>query len=157
MGRVQQLLAAALAVGAAVPICAQSHPTAAQSSQVTNADGPQVSAGSGMPDYQLDRSEEDWSGLCRPASGHDDSWDPLKCIGLGRPLWYGSFGAELRGSYEAYRNYNWGNGAQDRNGYYLNRLISHGDFHLGPLVRIFAELQSGLEFGRNGGPQARDR
>ncbi|MGA8437067.1 MAG: hypothetical protein WB762_22435 [Candidatus Sulfotelmatobacter sp.] len=60
------------------------------------------------------------------------------CIGLGRPFWYVSFGAELRGWYEAYRNYNWGSGPQDRNGYYLNRIISHGDFHLGPSVRIFA-------------------
>ncbi len=152
--RAQQLLAAALVVGAAVPIWAQSHPTPAQSSQVTNADGAQVTAGgSGMPDYQLDRSEEDWSGLCRHANGRDDFWDPLKCIGLGRPFWYASFGAELRGSYEVYRNYNWGSGPQDRNGYYLNRLISHGDFHLGPSVRMFAELQSGLEFGRNGGPR----
>ena len=72
--RAQQLLAAALAVGAAVPIWAQSHPSLAQSSQVTNTDGPQVTAGggSGMPDYQLDRSEEDWSGLCRQANGRDD-------------------------------------------------------------------------------------
>jgi hypothetical protein len=125
--RAQQLLAAALVVGAAVPIWARSHPTPAQSSQVTNPDGPQVTAGgSGMPDYQLDRSEEDWSGLCRHANGRDDFWDPLKCIGLGRPFWYVSFGAELRGSYEVYRNYNWGSGPQDRNGYYLNRLISHG-------------------------------
>jgi hypothetical protein len=61
--------------------------------------------------------------------------------------------AELRGSYEVYRNYNWGSGPLDRNGYYLNRLISHGEFHLGPSVRIFAELQSGLEFGRNGDPR----
>jgi Alginate export len=152
--RAQQLLAAALVVGAAVPIWAQSHPTAAQSSHVTNADGPQVTAGgSGMPDYQLDRSEEDWSGLCRQANGRDDFWDPLKCIGLGRPFWYVSFGAELRGSYEVYRNYNWGSGPQDCNGYYLNRLISHGDFHLGPSVRIFAELQSDLEFGRTGAPR----
>ena len=72
---------------------------------------------------------------------------------LGRPFWHVSFGAELRGSYEGYRNYSWGSGPQDGNGYYLNRLISHGDFHLGPSVRIFAELQSGLEFGRNGGPR----
>jgi hypothetical protein len=78
---------------------------------------------------------------------------PLKCIGLGRPFWYASFGAESRGSYEVYRNYSWGSGPQDGNGYYLNRLISHGDFHFGPSVRIFAELQSGLEFGRNGGPR----
>jgi hypothetical protein len=89
-----------------------------------------------MPDYQLDRSEEDWSGGCRRANGGDDFWEPLKCIGLGRPFWYASFGAELRGSYEIYRDYNWGNGPQDRNGYYLNRLISHGDFHLGPSVLI---------------------
>ena len=91
-------MAAALVVGAAVPIWAQSHPTPEQSSQVTNA-------------------------------------------------------AELSGSYEVYRNYNWGSGPQDRNGYHLNRLISHGDFHLGRSVRIFAELPSGLEFGRNGGPR----
>jgi hypothetical protein len=91
--------------------------------------------------------------LCRQANGSDDFWDPLKCIGLGRPLWYVSFGTELCGSYEVYRNYNWGSGPQDRNGHYLNRLISHGDFHLGPSVRILAELQSGLEFGRNGGPR----
>ena len=103
--RAQQLLAAALAISAAVPIWAQSHPSPsiAQSSHVSNADGPQASAGSsGVPDYQLDRSEEDWSGLCRQANGSDDSWDPLKCIELGRPFWYVSFGAELHGSYEVY-------------------------------------------------------
>jgi hypothetical protein len=81
-------LAAALAISAAVAIWAQSHPSLslsiAQSSHVTDADGPQVTAGgAGMPDYQLDRSEEDWSGWCRQANGRDDSWDPLKCIGLG--------------------------------------------------------------------------
>jgi hypothetical protein len=68
--RAQQLLAAALAISAAVPIWAQSHPSPsiAQSSHVSNADGPQAIAGSSStPDYQLDRSEEDWSGLCRQA------------------------------------------------------------------------------------------
>jgi hypothetical protein len=109
-------LAAALAIGAAVPISAQSHPSPsiAQSSHVSNADGPQATAGTlGVPDYQLDRSEEDWSGLCRHANGRGVFWDPLKCIGLGRPFWYVSFGAEIRGSYEVYRNYNWGSGPQD--------------------------------------------
>jgi hypothetical protein len=124
-----------------------------QISEVTNTASPPATAENSRPDYQLDRSEEDWSGLCRHANGRDDFWDTLKCVALGRPFWYVSFGAELRASYEVYRNYNWGSGPQDGNGYYLNRLIGHADFHLGPSVRIFAELQSGLEFGRNGGPR----
>ena len=33
-----------------------------------------TAGGSGMPDYQLDRSEQDWSGLCRHANGRDDFW-----------------------------------------------------------------------------------
>src|SRR5262249_28134577 len=53
-----------------------------------------------------------------PGDGRDDLWDRLKCIGLGRPFWYVSFGAELRGSYEIYRTYNWGSGPQDCNGCY---------------------------------------
>ena len=154
LSRLLATLAAALAFSAAIPALAQSDPSIAQSSQAANDDGPQVTAGKpSMPDYQLDRSEEDWSALCRQATGHNDLWDPLKCVGLGRQLWYVSFGGELRGSYEVYRNYNWGSGPQDSNGYYLNRLIGHADFHLGRPVRIFAELQSGLEFGRNGGPR----
>lgn len=147
-------LAAALAVSAAAaPIWAQS--TSAQVSEVPNADVPPATTeNSSRPVYQLDRSEENWSGLCRHVNGRqDDLWDSLKCFELRRPFWYASFGAELRGSYEVYRNYNWGSGPQDRNGYYLNRLIGHADFHLGPSVRIFTELQSGLEFGRNGGPR----
>ena len=150
----QQVLAAALVVGAAVPIWAQSHPSLPQSTQISNADGSQVTAGgSNRPNYQVGRSEEDWGGFCRQVTKRDDFWDPLKCIGLGRPFWYLSFGAELRSSYETYRDYNWGSGPQSDNGYYLNRLIGHADFHLGPSVRIFTELQSGLEFGRNGGPR----
>jgi hypothetical protein len=82
----------------------------------------------------------------------DDPWDRVKHIALGGSS-YVSFGGELRGSYERYRNYNWGSGRQDPNGYYLNRIIGHADLHLGPRVRVFAEFQSGLEFGRNGGPK----
>jgi hypothetical protein len=104
------------------------------------------------PDYQLDRSEEDWSGLCDPAMRGDDPWDRVKYVALGRSS-YVSFGGQLRGSYERYGNYNWGNGPQDADSYYLNRLMGHADLHLGLRVRVFAEFQSGLEFGRNGGPR----
>jgi len=101
----------------------------------------------------VDSSEEDWSGLCHRSTQGGDIWDPVKYVGLGPSFWYVSLGGEERGSYEAYRNYNWGSGAQDGNGYYLNRLMGHADFHFGERVRVFTELQSGLEYGRNGGPR----
>ena len=66
---------------------------------------------------------------------------------------YVSLGAEICGSYEGYRNYTWGSGPQDGNCCYLKRLIGHADFRFGPSVRVFAEFQSDLEFGRNGGPR----
>ncbi len=91
--------------------------------------------------------------MCNRAMRGDDPWDRVKYIALGRSS-YVSFGGELRGSYERYHNYNWASGPQDPNGYYLNRLIGNADVHLGPRVRVFAEFQSGLEFGRNGGPRA---
>jgi hypothetical protein len=125
----------------------------AQQSRRSSTDCAHVSsATAGRPDYQLDRSEEDWSSLCDPAVRGGDPWDPLKYVEFGRSS-YVSFGGELRASYELYRNYSWGSGLQDPNGYYLNRLINHADAHLGPRVRVFAEFQSGLEFGRNGGPR----
>src|SRR5262249_28134578 len=76
-------LAAALAISAAVPIWAQSHPSITKSSKVTKDDGPQVTAGSSRtPDYQLDRSEEDWSGLCRQATGATTSGTGSSASGL---------------------------------------------------------------------------
>src|SRR5262249_40046039 len=50
---------------------------------VTNDDAPQVTAGSSRtPDYQLDRSEEDWSGLCRQATGATTSGTGSSASGL---------------------------------------------------------------------------
>jgi hypothetical protein len=127
-----------LILSAALPTWAQSVPSSSPPSR---------------PEYRLDQSEEDWSGLCNPVIRGNDWWDPLKCIALGRPSWYVSVGGQLRADYELYRNYNWGSGPQDGNGYYLNRLLAHSDFHFGTRVRVFAEFESSLEFGRNGGPR----
>lgn len=145
-------LCLAYLLGASVPCWSQMLPST-QPSRRSSSDCPHVSdATASSPNYQLDRSEEDWSRLCDPAARGADPWDPFKYIELGRSS-YVSFGGELRSSYELYRNYSWGGGHQDPNGYYLNRLIGHADIHPGPRVRVFAEFQSGLEFGRNGGPR----
>src|SRR5258706_14119768 len=101
----------------------------------------------------LDRSEEDWSFL-KDTELRTDPWDPLKYVALRHaPGWYLTLAGEERSFYEHYRNYNWGAGPQDGNGYYLNRFLGSADFHLGSSTRFFFELKSGLEFGRTGGPK----
>ena len=101
----------------------------------------------------LDRSEEDWSFLKDPEL-RTDPLDPLKYIALrNAPGWYLTLAGEERSFYEHYRNYNWGAGPQDDNGYYLNRFLASADFHLGSSTRFFFELESSLEFGRTGGPR----
>lgn len=104
------------------------------------------------PVYSLDRSEEAW-GLLRDPALRVDPWDPLKYVPLGRDGWYLTLGGESRSFYELYRNYNWGAGAQDANGYFLQRFMGSADFHFGDRFRVFVEVRSGLEGGRNGGPR----
>jgi hypothetical protein len=142
----------AILFGVAVPCWSQLSPATEPPSRGSNACAEVTSGTVSRPVYQLDRSAEDWSGPCDPAN-RSDTFDPVKHIRLGQTASYFSFGGELRGSYEFYRNYNWGAGPQTPHGYYLNRLMGHADAHLGTHVRMFAELQSGLEAGRNGGPR----
>ncbi len=102
------------------------------------------------PEYEQDRSEEDWRFL-QDRSKRNDPWDPLKLIPLGRENWYLTVAGEIRPFYEFYRNSDWGAGPQDGNGYVLQRFMGSTDFHFGERVRFFFELRSGLQGGRNGG------
>jgi len=107
------------------------------------------------PAYQLLRYDEDWSYLVDP-SKRSDALDPLKYIPLNEEGWYVSLGGEARLRYEYYSEFAFGAGPQDSNGYLLERYLFHADFHLGRRVRFFAQLQSGIETGRNGGPRPTD-
>jgi hypothetical protein len=107
------------------------------------------------PEYQPLRYEEDWSAL-RDPSLRTDFWDPVKCIQLNDGGWYLSLGGESRILYEALRNAAFGSGPQDGNGYVLQRYLAHADLHAGRHLRLFAEVQSGLETGRTGGPRPTD-
>jgi len=104
------------------------------------------------PQFLLDRSGEDWSVLCNRTL-RIDPWDPVKYLRVGEGRSFLSFGGEVRSAFEVYDNYNWGAGPQDGNGYSLNRLMGHVEAHIGDHLRAFAEIQSGLPFGRNGGPR----
>jgi hypothetical protein len=112
----------------------------------------QSSPPSSRPRLLPDRSQEDWSVLSNRAL-RTDPWDRVKYVPLGSGRSYLSFGGELRSSFELYRNENWGAAPQDGSGYALNRLMGHADVHIGEHVRAFAEVQSGLSFGRTGGPR----
>lgn len=112
--------------------------------------------GAERPAFQTLRYNEDWLFL-QDSSQRTDWLDPVKFIPLQDTNVYVSFGGEARERYEYFANYNWGKGPQDDNGYWLQRYMVHGDLHLGPDVRFFAQFKSGLEDGRNGGPRPPDR
>lgn len=102
------------------------------------------------------RYDEDFSRL-RDESERIDALDRLKFIPLNRSKsWYLTVGGEARLRYETYRNNNFGAGASDANGYFLNRLMLHADFHFGERLRVFAQIKSGLLENRNGGARPAD-
>ncbi len=107
------------------------------------------------PPYQQQRYDEDWSYL-RDPERRTDSLDRLKYIPLKDRGWYVSLGGEARIRYEYFSEFAFGAGPQDSNGYLLQRYLLHADCHLGKRVRVFTQLQSGIENGRKGGPRLTD-
>ena len=67
-----------------------------------------------------------------------------------------SFGGELRQRYEFTDNPVFGQDRQDEAGVWLQRAVLHGDLRVGQHVRVFAQLFSALEAGREGGPSPVD-
>jgi hypothetical protein len=114
-------------------------------------------AGNARPEFKPMRQDEDWSAL-RDVSLRTDPLDGLKYMALEADgsSWL-TLGGEVRERYEYFRNANWGRGPQDDDGYLLQRFMLHADVHADEHFRIFAQLQSGLESGRNGGPRPPDR
>jgi hypothetical protein len=67
-----------------------------------------------------------------------------------------TLGGESRTRYEYFSHASWGEGPQDDDGYFLQRTMLHADWHPAAAVRVFAQLKSGLESGRIGGPRPTD-
>lgn len=109
---------------------------------------------SSRPQYKQLRYDEDWSSLLDPARG-TEALDRIKYIPLDVSRgWYLSIGGDVRGHYESFRNPSWGQEPQD--GFFLQRYMLHADLHMGNRVRIFFQIKSGLENGREGGPRPID-
>ena len=102
--------------------------------------------------HLLDAAEEYW-----PAKGdsakHISTFERIKHIPINNNKGFNSVGINVRESYENFRNYLWGIGSQDKNGYFLHRALVYNDFRWNQHLRIFAEVQSSTISGRNGGPR----
>ncbi|MCC7386587.1 MAG: alginate export family protein [Deltaproteobacteria bacterium] len=108
------------------------------------------------PSYELLRYDEDYSFLADPTC-RTDLWDRAKYLPLGASRTaYFSFGADLRERYEYLHSPDWGRDPQDPSGYFLHRLMLHGDLHLGSHFRGFVQLKSALLGDRTGGARPTD-
>ena len=114
------------------------------------------STGLGRPPINVVRPDEDWSALRDPALRMD--WlDRLKYIPLGEGKGsYLSVGGEFRGTYERVQNDNWSASPYPLNSFGMQRYLLHADVHANPQIRLFLQLESGIEQGRPGGPRPID-
>lgn len=105
------------------------------------------------PGYKMLRFDEDYSYLADQSS-RTDWFDPLKYIPLRKddPLWYLSFGGELRERFEGNYDPNFGIGGTGSDAYLLQRITLLTDVHLGERVRFFAEGISGIVAGESHRP-----
>ncbi len=117
---------------------------------------PAIAQSGVRPGYRPLRAEEDWSPL-RNRALRTDWLDELKYIPLGSAEGrYLSIGGEIRPWYEMYRNELWGSAPRDTNGFFLQRFMFHADLHWSRSLRVFTQVKSGIESGRNGGPRGPD-
>ena len=104
--------------------------------------------------YNLLRENDDWSFLADLLQ-RSDFWDPIKYVPLGCDACYVSFGGEIREAFEQVGNDNWGKQPY-MNTFLVQRYMLHSDWHLGKNFRAFAQLKSGIEDFRAGGPRPID-
>src|SRR5215470_13653935 len=105
------------------------------------------------PSYKMLRFDEDYSYLTNSAK-RTDWFDPVRYIPLrtDEPLWYLSFGGELRERFEGNYDPNFGIGVPGSDSYLLQRVTLLTDVHLGERVRFFAEGISGIVVGESQPP-----
>jgi hypothetical protein len=135
-------------------------PACIAAAQPTSAPAPVNQPGKGggytPSPYTPVRWNEDYTYLRDPAL-RTDPFDPIKYIPFNDTgSVYLSLGGQARERYEYFNHNLFGVGEQDKDGYFLHRLLVHADLHVGPNVRIFGQFKSALEDGRSGGSRVTD-
>ncbi|HEY6359810.1 MAG TPA: alginate export family protein [Vicinamibacterales bacterium] len=105
--------------------------------------------------YLPDRADEDWSFL--KDAPKSDLWDPVKYVRLGRDDRFMTVSGEVRYRPEGFRVRETGTRPSTIDNYMLQRYLVGADVHVGPRVRFFTELQSGIINGRLQSPRPTDR
>ncbi len=93
------------------------------------------------------RFDENWHAWCSGNAGSEAA--PLKCIAVGDA--HLSLGGDLRERVEVVRNPGFGLRSSDDHAF-LHRAMVHADLHIGPAVRVFAQIGA---FGYDGRPNGR--
>lgn len=100
-----------------------------------------------LPAFKSLRYEEDYSFLENDSSKNwytRTKYGSLSKTGKA----YISIGGEIRYQYFRYKNEDWGDAAEDNDGYILTRYLGHADLHAGKYFRTFIQLQSSLANGK---------
>ncbi|HSW12684.1 MAG TPA: alginate export family protein [Solimonas sp.] len=107
-------------------------------------------------DFGLTRWSEDHRDLADPAT-HATPLDTIKHIPLGDdPGHYLSLGGQLRLKGVTFDAPLFGLGSADADGYWFQRLNLHGDWHVGPQLRVFAEVGDARVHGKDAPATAAD-
>lgn len=109
------------------------------------------------PGYKLMRQDEDFSFL-KDSAKKTDYLDGLKYISLnGEKTSYLTLGGEVRERYEYFSNFLWGAPFNEGDGYFLSRVMVHGDYHINESLRLFLQFKSNLVFNKTLPPRSIDK
>jgi hypothetical protein len=111
--------------------------------------------GAAQSPYRANAADEDWTFL--KTAERTDFWDPVKYIPLGPEDWSLTLSSELRFRFEGFRVHDAQGPRPAVDNYLLQRYLIGTDWRLGPRVRVFTELQSGILTGKLQSPRPTDR
>lgn len=100
-----------------------------------------------FPNFKPLRYTEDYSFLEKDST--KDWYSKLKYSRLSNSYrLFISAGGEIRYQYFRYKDEQWGDIPEDKDGYILTRYLAHADLHIGNHIRTFVQLQSSLANSR---------
>jgi hypothetical protein len=108
-----------------------------------------------IPSFKPLRYDEDYTFLKNDTSHNWYRKLKYTALSTGKAV-YLSAGGEVRYQYFSFKNEDWGEAPEDKDGYILTRYLGHVDLHAGKQFRAFVQLQSSLANGKSSPPSRVD-